>query len=188
MGKRTGLFLLILLLLSGCAAPRPDAMEEALAFRAQAQSHACSFAAELTADYGAHTYTFTLDCAATPEGHLSFTVTAPESISGITGEIAADGGKLTFDGLALGFPLLAEGKLSPAAAPHTILRSWQTGYITACGREGDTLRLTVDTSFEEKPLTVETWLDAEKRIPLSAEICYNGQAVLSAAISDFHFE
>lgn len=183
MGKRMVGFLLMVILLCGCGSPGSDAMEEALAFRAQIQASGCSFLGHITADYGTEVYTFTLDCSADESGTLTFRVTEPESLTGLSGKV--ENGNLTFDGVALGFDLLAEDRLSPAAAPATILQSWRTGYITACGREEDKLRLTVDTALEANPLTAETWLNIENKVPIYAEICYNGQRILSMEISEF---
>ena len=44
-----------------------------------------------------------------------------------------------------------------------------------------------DTSFEENPLTVDTWLDREKGIPIWSEVCYNGQRILTISISEFQY-
>ena len=54
-------------------------------------------------------------------------------------------------------------------------------------QEENGLRLTVDTSLEENPLTVDTWLDREKGIPIFAEVCYNGQRILTISISEFQY-
>ena len=77
--------------------------------------------------------------------------------------------------------------MSPASAPYVVAESWRTGYITSVGQEENGLRLTVDTSLEEDPLTVDTWLDREKGIPIFAEVCYNGQRILTISISEFQY-
>ena len=68
----------------------------------------CTFHAEITADYGDKTYSFETECLANEQGGISFKVTEPESIEGVTGTVSAEGGKLTFDGEALAFELLAD--------------------------------------------------------------------------------
>lgn len=189
MGKmRVWLVLPVLVILCGCGKAAESHMEEALAFRAALQgAGGCSFRGEITADYGDTVYTFTVACTTEEDGALSFTVEAPETIAGITGTVEADGGKLTFAGTALAFDLLADGKVSPVTAPYVVAESWRTGYITAAGQEEQSLRMTVDTSFEEKPLTVDTWLDGEKGVPVFSEVCYNGQRILTLTIWDFQY-
>ena len=145
------LFSLILLLLPGCKAAGGDTMDQALAFRAKLQgAEGCSFRSEITADYRDEVFTFTLSCIADQAGGISFQVEAPESIAGISGKVDGETGKVTFDGTALAFGPLADGQLSPLATPYVLVRSWRTGYITACGLDGEELRMTVDASFEEK--------------------------------------
>ena len=114
-------------------------------------------------------------------------IVASMVFAGISGTVQSRGGKLTFDSTALAFGLLADGKVSPATAPYVVAESWRTGYITSVGQEENGLRLTVDTSLEENPLTVDTWLDREKGIPIFAEVCYNGQRILTISISEFQY-
>lgn len=182
------LFSLILLLLPGCKAAGGDTMDQALAFRAKLQgAEGCSFRSEITADYRDEVFTFTLSCTADQAGGISFQVEAPESIAGISGRVDGETGKVTFDGTALAFGPLADGQLSPLATPHVLVRSWRTGYITACGLDGEELRMTVDASFEENPITIDTWLDGETKRPVYAEVCYNGLRLLTAVLSDFEY-
>lgn len=189
MGKMRGLLVLpALALLLGCAAGEQGEMSQALEFRARLQgAGGCAFVGEITADYGDEVYAFTAACTTEEDGSLAFCVTEPETIAGITGTVDGQGGTLTFDGAALAFDLLADGKVSPATAPYVMAESWRTGYITSAGADGAGLRMTVDTSFEENPLTVDTWLDAEKKIPVFAEVCYNGQRILTVTISEFQY-
>ena len=160
----------LLLLLWGCTSQEESRMDDALAFRsALVGAGGCSFLGEITADYGDEAYTFTAACTTDDTGALSFSLTAPETIAGISGTVQSRGGKLTFDSTALAFGLLADGKVSPATAPYVVAESWRTG------------------SLEENPLTVDTWLDREKGIPIFAEVCYNGQRILTISISEFQY-
>lgn len=189
MGKlRVWLVLPVLAILCGCGKTAESHMGEALDFRAKLQgAGGCSFHTEITADYGDTVYTFSVACTTEEDGDLTFTVESPETIAGITGTVESEGGKLTFDDTALAFELLADGKVSPVTAPYVVTESWRTGYITAAGREERGLRMTVDSSFEEKPLTVETWLDGEKGVPIFSEVCYNGQRILTLTIWNFQY-
>ena len=101
-------------------------MDDALAFRsALVGAGGCSFLGEITADYGDEAYTFTAACTTDDTGALSFSLTAPETIAGISGTVQSRGGKLTFDSTALAFGLLADGKVSPATAPYVVAESWR---------------------------------------------------------------
>ena len=110
-------------------------MEQALQLREQLlHCEACTFQAEITADYGDQLHRFVVDCRGDREGNLQFTVLEPESISGITGEIHALGGRLTFSDTAIGFPMMADEMLSPVSAPWVLLKSLCSGYMHACGK------------------------------------------------------
>lgn len=153
--------------------------------RAELLSSGCSFDAEVTADYGDKAYTFTMACQCDAQGRMSFTVSSPESISGITGILSQDEGALTFDDVVLAFPLLADGQLSPVSAPWTFTNSLRGGYIRAAGEEEGLLRLTIDDSFDEDSLQLDVWLDSEDR-PVRGEIVYAGRKILTIQISNFH--
>lgn len=186
-GRIFGVVLLVLIL-CGCAAGAKAPMEDALAFRAALQgARGCGFLSEVTADLGDTVYTFTLACDTDAAGTLHFTVTAPETISGITGSISGSTGKLTFDDTVLAFDAMAGGQVSPVTAAYIVAQSWRTGYIRSCGRESGSISMTVETSFQEEPLIVETWLEEEKGVPFFSEICYNGQRLLSVSITDFQY-
>ena len=88
----------LLLLLWGCTSQEESRMDDALAFRsALVGEGGCSFLGEITADYGDEAYTFTAACTTDDTGALSFSLTAPETIAGISGTVQSRGGKLTFD-------------------------------------------------------------------------------------------
>lgn len=188
MRRALALLALLGLLLAGCAGGQEKAMDQALRFRSSLlEAGGAAFTAEITADYGDKTYTFTADCKAGQTGDLDFTVTAPEAISGIAGTVTAQGGQLKFDDTALDFGLLADGQLSPAGSAYAVAQSWRSGYITACGREDGSLRMSVDGRFLGEAVTVDTWLEEEKTVPFYAEICYNNRRVLSLRLRDFQF-
>lgn len=172
------------LFLSGCSMSRGN-MADALAFRESLlKANGCAFQGEITADYGDEIYSFCVDCAADGEGNITFTVTQPESISGISGEIFSSGGRLTFDDTVLGFPLLADGELSPVSAPWIFLNSLRSGYMISCGQEEDGLRLTVNDSYEEDALQLDIWMKNGSE-PYYAEILWQGRRVLSLEIDNF---
>ena len=179
------LFLLILICLCGCAGPETD---PGLALRSRVLEKGCCFDAEITADYGDSLSVFSVRCRADNGGETAFTVTAPESIAGISGTLSAGTGKLLFDGeKAVAFPLLAEGLLTPAAAPWIFVRTLRSGNLIASGREGDYTRLSIDDSFREDALRLDIWLDGAGD-PAKADISYGGQRYLSMGITNFRTE
>jgi hypothetical protein len=145
----------------------------------------CSFTTEITADFGDITYTFTLLCQGNADGSLEFSVVKPETISGIRGILSAAGGKITFhEDRAVAFPLLAEGEASPISGPWLLYNTLRSGYIGACGIEGERLRATLNDTYEAQALQIDVWLDVENR-PELAEILWQGRRILSLRIEDF---
>ena len=174
---------LTLVLLTGCS-NRDAALDRAMALRTELLTSAVTFDAEITADYGDVLHTFSVYCEGDSEGNLGFRVTAPDSISGITGRIGGGEGTLTYSDTVLAFPLLAEDQLSPVSAPWVFYTTLRGGYLSAAGMEDDLLRLTIDDSYEEDALTVDVWLD-EKDCPVRAEMVYDGRRILTMQIHNF---
>ena len=183
MRKLAGLILCVVFL-TGCMANH-KALGSMMELRADLLSGPCSFDAEVTADYGDKVYTFGMNCQGDSKGSLGFEVTAPETIAGIKGSLSGKEGKLTFDGTALTFPLLADGQVSPVSAPYLLLKTLQGGYVRSAGQDGELVRVTVDDSYEEDALQLDIWLDGEN-LPVRAEILYDGRRILSMDIKDFH--
>ena len=175
--------LFLLLILSGCGRQAPD---PGLSLRSRILE-GCCFDAEITADYGDSLSVFAMHCQADSAGSLRFTVTAPESIAGISGNVAAGTGKLLFEDKAVSFPLLADGLLTPAAAPWIFVRTLRSGNLIASGREGDVTRLSIDDSFREDALRLDIWLD-EAGNPTKADISCKEQRYLSMVVQNFRTE
>lgn len=172
-----------LLLLTGCAGKEAE-LDRAMELRAKLLGSCCTFDAEITADYGNSIQTFRVYCEGNAQGDLGFSVTAPESILGITGRIEKGEGELSFQDTALAFPLLAEEQLTPVSSPWIFWNTLRGGYLTAAGMEDNLLRLTIDESYEEDALTVDIWLD-EADSPIRAEILYDGRRILTLTIENF---
>ena len=119
--KRILALLCLAVLLVGCG-KSDDSLNRAMALRTQILQKTASFDAEITADYGDRLHTFAMTCQADTQGNLSFKVTQPQSISGITGTVSTDGGKLTFEDHALAFGLMADGLISPVSGPWVLLK------------------------------------------------------------------
>lgn len=181
--KKAVVVLLMLTLLSGCSGKSQE-LDRAMELRAQLLAHSCSFDAEITADYGDKLYTFSVYCEGDTQGNLGFQIKSPETIAEITGTVSNDGGKLTFDGTALEFPLLADDQVTPVSAPWLLLKTLQGGYLTSAGMEEELLRLTINDSYEDDALQLDIWLDSED-LPVRAEILYDGRRILTLSVSNF---
>lgn len=175
--------LIPIVLLTGCAMGKGE-MEEALAFRSKVLgADSVRFEAEVSADYIDRTEEFDLACQTDAAGLLTFRVTEPEEIIGITGTVTGEEGTLTFDDTVLAFPLLADERLSPVSGPWVMMKALRSGYITAVVREGEKLHLTVDDSYDDDPLTLEIWIEGNEVD--ACEISYRGRRQMTMDIGDF---
>ena len=176
--------LLLILFLTGCANAKNE-IERGMALRSKLLSaEYCSFDVGITADYGDNLYNFTLFCEADSSGDLTFDVKSPESISGITGRIDAEGGKLTFDDTVLFFDMMADDQISPISAPWVFLKTLRSGYLTSAGMEENYLRLTIDDSYADDALQLDIWL-GEGDAPVRCEILHDGRRILSLDVENF---
>ena len=176
--------LLILSMLSGCS-KGSSGLEQATTLRANLLSAAgCSFIAEITADYGDVIHSFQMLCDVNSTGRLDFTVTEPETISGITGYISEDGANLTFEETVLAFPMLADGEISPVCAPWLFMNTLRGGYISGCSDEPDGLCIYLDDSFCDYPLKLEVLTD-QNSVPTYAEFIWQNRRILSLNIQSF---
>ncbi|MDD5864593.1 MAG: hypothetical protein PUD80_08170 [Firmicutes bacterium] len=182
--KKWTAVLVMLVFLTGCSGKSRE-LQRGLDLRSELlKASQCRFSCEITADYGDRTYTFGMDCQGDSQGNLTFTVTAPETIAGITGKIASGEGSLTFDDTALQFDLMADDRLTPISAPWILLKTLREGFLTSAGMDGERLRLSIDDSYEDDALHLDIWVNDENR-PETAEILWGGQKILSLAVTDF---
>lgn len=172
--------------LTGCSAG-DQLMEEALAFRGRLLgAERIGFCVRIVADYIDHAEVFSLECTADREGTVAFRVAEPEEISGITGSVAGKTGTLSFDGTILAFPLMEDAGISPVGAPGVLLSALRSGFITACTREGELLRVTLDDGYGEDVLTVDVWLLGQT--PVAAEVSRQGIRLVSMELEDFSLD
>lgn len=179
------LFLCVMLFFSGCG--NRSELDRAMALRAKLlASQGYRFDTTVTADYGDKVYTFSMACQADNRGNMTFTVTEPESIASITGTISEQGGKLTFDDMALAFELLADGQVTPVSAPWILVHTLHDGYLTSCASDEDGLILSIDESYEDDALNVTIWL-GEGDLPTAAEVLFKGKRILSLTVKNFSY-
>lgn len=182
--KKVGALLILLCFLSGCSGASKE-IERGMALRSKIlKASECSFDAAITADYGDKLYSFSMACQADTQGNLTFTVTAPDTLAGISGRVGSDGGKLTFDDTALQFDLMADGQVTPVSAPWVFLKTLRSGCLTSAGTEDGVLRLSIDDSYADDALHLDIWLDGED-LPARAEILYGGRRILSVSVANF---
>ena len=125
-------------------------------------------------------------CAYSAPDGITMTLTAPETLSGMTARVDSSGAKLVFDGAEIGFSTLAGGRLAPMAAPWVLADCWANGYIAWSGMEGDLLRVTYRTGYGTDELQADVWFDGG--VPARAELSYEGALLLSAELTNFTFE
>ena len=178
--KKLLLPLILVLFFTGCGqgnTPRGMSLRQRMN-----DSNGCSFTAEVRAYIGKEEYVFSMDCECGNSDTVTFTVTAPESLSGITGDLSSGSGSLTFDGQALAFPMLAQGTMSPISSVWVLLHALRGGYLTDEGKEG----LTIDETYQGVPLRLSVTLDNED-MPTFTEIFQDGERILSLALTNFRF-
>ncbi len=184
--KRVWPIVLLAVLLLGCSAS--DETERGLAVRTKIQSaQGCSFTAAITADYGETLYSFEMECRFDQQGNMSFCVTAPETVAGISGTVSAEGGRLVFDETVLAFSLMAEDQLSPVGAPWILMKSLRGGYLRSCWEEQGMLCMSLDESYADNALQTDLWLNGEA-CPTHGDILWEGRRILTLDITDFLLE
>lgn len=181
--KRLLAVVILLLTLNGCSLMESE-MDKAMELRNRLLSSGCTFDVTITADYTKKVYTFGMKCDADPNGTMTFQVMAPDTISGITGKISDEGGKLTFDDQALLFETIADGQITPVSAPWLLIRTLRSGYIKACGGYDSGIYIQIDDSYENDAMHLEIWTD-ENNLPEQAEIQWQGRRILSMAVENF---
>ena len=136
---------LMIILLTGCgAAEGSEAEELALTIRGEYLAiDSCAVQAAITADYGQRVYQYEM-AAAVNGDETVLTLSAPETVAGLTARITGEDGLLEFDGVAVETgPLDGQG-LTPVSALPALLEEARSGYMTAGALEEDGAVLRVD--------------------------------------------
>lgn len=148
------------------------------------QKDQCTYICVVTANYEDYQSTFMLDCSADTEGSVSFAVRYPYSISGITGQINAEGGDIHFDDQILTFPLLADGLISPVSAPWIFFDSLKNGYVLTVGEYDEETYVTLENTFKEYTYRIEIVMNSDK-IPVSAIVYWKDRDFMQIKIEQF---
>lgn len=185
MRARLAAIVCVLFLLSGCKGSG-DALDRAVALRNRVlDSSGCSFCVAVTADYGEQIYVFKMDCKVDREGNMTFTVTEPATIAGITGKITGTGGAITFDDKVLAFQTIADGLVTPVTAPWLLMKTLRSGYLKDAVATDTGFEISIDDSYAEESLQLRIRTAGD--LPSAAEIFWQGRRILTLTVEDFSF-
>jgi hypothetical protein len=181
--KRFLCLALVLISLTGCK-QNENGLEIALRLRdSLLSSKSCSFVGKVTAEFSERAYCFKMNCQYSSDQELEFSVLEPNTISGITGSVSQEGGKITFDEKALLFETMADGRISPVSAPWLMMKSITSGYIKGAGDCPEGYLVQIDDSYREKVLKLLITLD-HSGMPLFCEIFWEGVRIVSIEIEN----
>lgn len=182
--KRVVLLFYCLFMLTGCASD-PKELDAGMQLRCELlKASSCSFTAQITASYDDRICRFSVDCQSDPDGDISYQVLEPDSISGIAGNLSGEGGQITFDDVALTFPLMGDNMPSPVSAPWIMLNALRSGFLTSACTEAGKIRLSLDDRYEDEPLQLDIWLNEQVK-PDCADILHDGRRILTVEVSNF---
>lgn len=185
MRGKLAAFVCVALLLCGCN-KSDDSLNKALSIRNKLQEgNGCSFSATVQADYGEKIYIFKMDCQTDQVGNLTFSVTEPATLYGITGKVSTAGGAITFDDKILAFPTIADDQVSPVSAPWLLIHTLRSGYLKGTVELDNGYEISIDDSYEEEALHLI--IDVKEDSPQSAEIFWQGRRVLMLSIEEFTY-
>lgn len=190
MRKRLICVLMTTLLLAGCGRRGGNEGEElALTIRGEYLAmNGCAARAAVTADYGQRVYRYEMTVAVSG-GETLLTLSAPETVAGLTARMAGEENFLEFDGLSVETGPLDGDGLTPVSAVPALLEAARSGYITACALEEDGTVLRVDCGDPAgSPGTgTETalWFDAATHALTRGEISTDGFRVILCEFSEF---
>jgi len=182
---KVALVVVALSVLTGCN-QKKDTVQEAMDFRTELmESGGCEFTAEITANLGSRVYDFTLDCHYFTEPQsLELTVTAPETIEGITATIEGEEAKVSFDGAGLELGTTAGGNIPPLVFPKLLGDAWYGGYIDSVSEDDDGSIVQYRLGQDDDEILVYTYFDSEM-VPYYAEVFDDTVGILTASLENF---
>ncbi|MCI9156592.1 MAG: hypothetical protein HFF44_06585 [Lawsonibacter sp.] len=178
------------LLLTGCGQAGGNQAEElALTIRGEYLTmDGCAARAAVTADYGQRVYQYEMAVSVNGEETL-LTLSAPETVAGLTARMTGEENLLEFDGVAVETGPLDDSGLTPVSALPALLEAAKSGYITACALEEDEALLRVDCGDPAGSPGTGTeyalWFDASTHALTRGEISLDGFRVILCEFSDF---
>jgi len=182
--------LMTALLLTGCGqAGVSEAEQLALAIRGEYLAvDGCTARAAVTADYGQRVYRYELAAAVNGEETV-LTLSAPETVAGLTARLTGEENLLEYDGVAVETGPLDDNGLTPVSSVPALLEAVRSGYITACAleEEGTLLRVDCGDPAGSPGTGTETalWFDTSTHALVRGEISVDGFRVILCEFSDF---
>ena len=183
----------MIILLTGCGPAQGNQGEElALSVRGEyLEMTQWRARVTLTADYGQRVYQYELEASSGPEETV-LTLTAPETVAGISARLEEGESTLEYEDLCLGAGTLSSQQVSPMAALPRLMSALRDGWLLEEGQEEwngvPCLRLTVDQSGPGDGKILSTlWLDTAGGMPLRGEIAVEGEIILTAEFTSFSF-
>lgn len=190
MRKRLLCVLMMTLLLAGCGQTGGNEAEElALSIRGEYLAmDNCTVQAAITADYGQRVYEYEM-AVAVGEEETVLTLSAPETVAGLTARLTGEENLLEFDGVSVETGPLDENGLTPVSAVPALLEAARSGYITACALEedGTLLRMDCGNPAGSPGSGTETalWFDASTYALIRGEVSVDGFRVILCEFSQF---
>lgn len=147
---------------------------------------------KILSDLGQSVLEYEMDYVYNKEDTDSFTITAPESLSGIGGTIAGtDSASFTlqYDGLSLDDAMPQRTGLTPADAMFCLLDDLRTGEPaqvwseSASGTELAVLKYEYDS--EDGKIEKQVWLTRQGLQPVYAELYADGTRVLTIQVAEY---
>ena len=178
------------LLLAGCGtAGVSEAEELALTIRGEYLAmDRCAVQAAVTADYGQRVYQYEMAVSVNGE-ETSLTLSAPETVAGLTARLSGEENLLEFDGVSVETGPLDGDGLTPVSALPALLEAARSGYITACALEEDGTLLRMDCGDPAgSPGTgteIVLWFDASAHALVRGEVSVDGFRVILCEFSGF---
>ena len=157
--------LMTVLLLTGCGAAKQGSQDFTHWQQTLSAASEICFSAQITGEWSEGTTSFSADVIRTGEA-TEVTVTAPETIAGITVRSAGRGGALEYDGVILELAPNVPDAISPCAAGSILLDALTRGNLIYSGTASDHLTAAIAAPGGE---TVTVWR-TEDNIPVYAEI------------------
>lgn len=177
---------MLLCLLCACSS-KEKTIQAPMEFRTNLlKAGACTFSLHATEEFDDRVYDFSLACTCQTDGTTEATVSAPESISGISARTDGKTGELICEGTVLSFGVNPDARLAPLAVPSTLVNAWAGGYIASSGKDGAEECTVYELGYGDDTLKVYTWSSAGG-VPLRVELALNGEVLCRGDLSDFQF-
>ena len=181
---------LMMTLLAGCGkAAVSEAEELALTIRGEYLAmDSCAVRASVTADYGQRVYRYELTAAVNGEETI-LTLSAPETVAGLTAHVTGKDSRLEFDGVCVETGPMDDSGLTPVSALPALLETARSGYIVTCALEEDGTLLRVDcgdpTASPGSGTETVLWFDTATHTLARGEVSVDGFRVVLCEFLEF---